>query len=773
MSMRNSNNIIMPAEDERDRLHSLFMQTPAAIAILRGEDHVFEFANPLYLQLVGRTDNIIGKPVRDSFPEVIKQGFLELLDRVYATGEAYIGNETPIELGNDGDGKLIKKYLNFVYQPIRNINGHVDGIMVHAIDVTDQVLSRQMIEEGREQYLTLFNSIDQGFSVIEILFDKKNKPIDYRFLETNAVFEIQSGLKNATGKSIRELVPNYEKRWVEMYGRVALTGESIRIEDWSEAFRRWYDVYVTRVGGPSSRKVSVLFTDITQRKHAEEALKESEERFRIMADAAPNMVWALDSKGKLKYANNYTLEFLGVNAKDFTKQHWLSAIHQMDLKKIKRIASKAMRNKESFSQELRVTRRDGDCRWVFVQGTPSYYPNGELYGYIGSGIDITERRRAEQALRESQARFRDVSDNATTGLLIIGSRLRCTFMNPAAEGILGITKEEAQRSSKPLHDLIHHTKPDGSRYPVKDCPIVGVLSDKSKSTGEETFIRPDGTKYPVAYTASPIVTDGKITGTVIEIRDITDEKQARIEQQRLVSMTEQRNELLKLNKAKDEFIALASHQLRTPATAVKQYISLLMEGYAGTVPVEQLQYLRTAYESNEREIKIINDLLKTAQLDSEGYKLHKVQFNIVDIVQEIIREYQPVFDLKKQKVVLRIDEETVIALIDPKEIKLVLINLVENASKYSHPGTTVKISIQQKEQCLDIVIADKGVGISRDGMQKVFEKFTRIDNELSDTVTGTGLGLYWVKQIVELHGGIVKLASTPGKGSTFTVRLPI
>ncbi len=236
-------------------------------------------------------------------------------------------------------------------------------------------------------------------------------------------------------------------------------------------------------------------------------------------------------------------------------------------------------------------------------------------------------------------------------------------------------------------------------------------------------------------------------------------------------LKKQRTQLLELNKTKDEFIALASHQLRTPATAVKQYIGLLFEDFAGPLTPDQTQYLQVAYDSNERQLRIINDLLKTAQIDSRKYVLDKKKQNIADIVKTSIDDLSDLFDSHKQTV----KTEGLMDLtldIDASEVKLVLINLLENASKYSYPGSVIRIVMKKDDTLLHLSVIDTGVGIAKNDTKRIFDKFTRVNNDLSDTVTGTGFGLYWVKRLVELHGGTIKVKSKPGKGSEFIIGLP-
>ena len=275
-------------------------------------------------------------------------------------------------------------------------------------------------------------------------------------------------------------------------------------------------------------------------------------------------------------------------------------------------------------------------------------------------------------------------------------------------------------------------------------------------------------------------TDGKVEGIMVHGVEVTEQVLSRQkvesvsrEQQRLIAVTNQRNELIKLNNAKDEFISLASHQLRTPATVVKQYVSLLLSGYGGKTTVGQQKFLQIAYDNNERQLNIISDLLKTAQLDSSRYTLHPVLQPIVPIIQTVIDQITPSMELKKQVILFKDVGHATRVNVDLDEISLVISNLLENASKYSFEGQTITVTLKRHNKYLDISIIDQGVGLHPADATRIFDKFTRINNELSDTVTGTGLGLYWVKKIVKLHHGTIRIQSEPGKGSTFIVRLPL
>ncbi len=227
----------------------------------------------------------------------------------------------------------------------------------------------------------------------------------------------------------------------------------------------------------------------------------------------------------------------------------------------------------------------------------------------------------------------------------------------------------------------------------------------------------------------------------------------------------------KAEDAKDEFISLASHQLRTPATGVKQYLGMLLEGYAGELSEKNRLFIKTAYDSNERQLTIINDILKTAQIDSGMYELSKAPENIASIIDKVIEEYSPIFNSREQKIHFDSDRD-LISNVDRDELSLAISNIVENASKYSPKGSIISVMVYRKDGLVCIDIKDQGVGIAEADKGHIFDKFTRIDNALSDTVSGSGLGLYWVKRIIKMHDGEIIIKSSPNHGSIFTICLP-
>lgn len=230
--------------------------------------------------------------------------------------------------------------------------------------------------------------------------------------------------------------------------------------------------------------------------------------------------------------------------------------------------------------------------------------------------------------------------------------------------------------------------------------------------------------------------------------------------------------LIELNRSKDEFISIASHQLRTPATGVKQYIGMLLEGFIGDIPEQQRAVLDKAYQSNERQLRIVADLLKVAQVDAGQVKLRKTAVGINEMVNDIIKEQRATFDERQQGVIFTPSDTQPYAEIDHDTIRMVIENIIDNASKYSLAGTSVAVGVDDLNDDILITIEDQGVGIDPKDQGKLFEKFSRIDNPLSTKVGGTGLGLYWAKKIIDLHGGSIEYSSIAGRGTKFAIRFP-
>lgn len=226
-----------------------------------------------------------------------------------------------------------------------------------------------------------------------------------------------------------------------------------------------------------------------------------------------------------------------------------------------------------------------------------------------------------------------------------------------------------------------------------------------------------------------------------------------------------------VNFAKDELLSLASHQLRTPATGVKQYLGMVLQGFAGEVPEKQREYLERAYSSNNRQLHVINDILHLAKLETGRIVLTEREFDFAKMVRDVIDEQRDSAKAAEVTLRVRIPPRGLIVG-DSHMLWMIVENLLSNAIKYTPPQGVVTVRLVRRGNRWVLTVKDTGVGIAKKDFSKLFQQFSRITNSRSDFVTGTGVGLYLAHHLTVLHGGNIGVTSTKGKGSTFTVRLP-
>lgn len=291
---------------------------------------------------------------------------------------------------------------------------------------------------------------------------------------------------------------------------------------------------------------------------------------------------------------------------------------------------------------------------------------------------------------------------------------------------------------------------------------------------EDWRVRKDGTHFWANVVITALYNRNKqLLGYAKVTRDLTERKRYEDElRQANARLIRQRSELEKINISKDEFISLASHQLRTPATSVKQFLGMLLEGFAGEFDDDQLVFVRRAYDSNEQQIAIINSLLKVAQVDGGKVMLRKMPTDLNLLIRDILETYSDTFRLRGQNSRPRLLPLPSVE-VDPLQFRMTLENLIDNASKYTPYGGTIEVSTESQGKVAVVAVRDTGVGMSADDQKRLFEKFSRIPNKMSESVGGSGLGLYWVKKIIELHEGTIEVASAPDKGTMMTICLPV
>jgi PAS domain S-box-containing protein len=336
------------------------------------------------------------------------------------------------------------------------------------------------------------------------------------------------------------------------------------------------------------------------------------------------------------------------------------------------------------------------------------------------------------------------------GLIVIdpdGSILR---VNTFAVTALGFSEQEMlhQRFSRMIVAVDDRGRElDPLRRPMAEAFIEG------KPVTEYTNLRrKGGSLLPVALTASPVIIDGKPAGAIDVFRDLTKERQ--------------------LDLAKNDFVSLASHQLRTPASGVKAILHMLKQGDFGPLTEPQEHYLQRAIESNNRQLRIIEDLLNVARADAGTMELSLDYLNVADLVRSAAFEHLAAAQNKQQRFAV-VAPEQLHAMADGQKLGMAIDNLISNAIKYTPAGGQVTVRLIEQDDKITFCVQDNGVGIEPDHLPRIFTKFGKADASQPGSSDSTGLGLYLAKQVVALHNGEIEVESVPGQGSTFRICLPV
>ncbi len=495
-------------------IHNLFMQAPALICILRGPQHVYKLANEMYLQFVGNRD-IVGKPIREALPELEGQGFLELLDNVYVTGEPFIGNEMPVNI-DMGGGKLEEMYMNFVYQPARNGAGEVEGILVHGVDITEQVLARKKIEESEERFRLAFIGSNQ------VVF-RQDKNLMHTW-----IYNSHPGFKpeDIIGKTDEELhVPHTAKILTDIKSQVLVTGKSfdgdVELEIKGQLVTYSLHFEVTRDANADITGITGIVMDITERVKAEQKIKESEERFRNLADESPMFVFIIepDPLASVSYWNKTWLNYTGQTFEEANGRAWAGIIHPDDVPIVMDIYVPAFEGQQPYViPAIRVKRYDGEYRYHIIKSNPRYLSNGDFNGYVGVGIDVHEQKLAEENLKISEERFRTLANDTPAFLFTADADTNIDFVNRQWLEFVGLSQTEG--FGKKWEEVTH---------PDDIAPMYAIYTEAVQNSKPYHFeIRQKNTSGEyrwVLWNGIPRAdAEGKLTGIVGLGLDITEQK---------------------------------------------------------------------------------------------------------------------------------------------------------------------------------------------------------------------------------------------------------
>ena len=637
----------------------------------------------------------------------------------------------------------------------------------------DMKRTERKLEEQREQYYSIFHSTSDGI----IIYNEEGLVTDVNATVAKLLGYEREEMIGLHGATFYQDASEFEGiRGIVRTGR---NFKGISIRKRKDGSPLPVEVNANSFFLKGKLHFLSVMRDISQTRKTEEALKKVEAFSTVITNASPVTLWMSNAEGYTNYVNQTWLDWTGRPYETNLGLGWLEAIVEEDRPHAKENFLRAFLKRKVFETDFRIIRKDGEIRWCTATGSPYFNADGSFEGYAGSLVDITERKIAQQELESRNVLISTITNNTFQGIMMMNDRQVCTYMNPAAELITGFKVADVQ--DKPLHYYIHHTKPDGSHYPLEECPIDRALPTKMQTQGEDMFVHKDGHFYSVAFIASPIVENGIPKGTVIEVRDTTEEKKLqealRVKEAKAKEILEQKvkertADLERSNYELLQFASVASHDLKEPLRKISIFSQMLQEKLEGTTDAASERYLNNIIHSSGRMSSLIDDLLSFSRLSQSAIEFTPVDLN--RLLQDIVQDLE--IPVAEKGATINVGE---LPVIDGVAIQLgqVFQNLISNSLKFTHPERAPLIEIHCEHVTLDhkefckIVYSDNGIGFKQDYAEKIFEIFQRLHTK--DKYEGTGVGLAIVKKIVSLHNGTIRAEGREGEGALFEMLLPI
>ena len=395
-----------------------------------------------------------------------------------------------------------------------------------------------------------------------------------------------------------------------------------------------------------------------------------------------------------------------------------------------------------------------------------------------------ELRDKKETIEHQLVLNKSILESVNVGVFGVDKDGNAIFVNPTLLEMIGYETEEL--IGKNLHFIVHHSKPDGSPYPQKECPIYSALRTGiySKISDREVFWRKNGTSFPVEFTSAPLREQEKIVGAVIVLRDISERK--RMEEYR--KQTEQ--ELIKAkeiaeaaNRARSDFLANMSHELTSPLNSIIGFSQVLQDNLQGDLNEKQKEYVEYILSSGMHLLSLITDMLDLTKATSGRMELRIRRFLLKDLLRSSLTEFNREALKHNLKLSLDIEPDAEIEMeADPEKINQILFNLLSNAVKYTPDGGHVGVHARLMKEgiktgnevsSVEISVIDNGIGIKPEDLSDLFQVFRQLESPYSKRYSGTGLGLALTKNLVEFHGGKIWVESELGKGSKFTFVIPL
>jgi len=654
----------------------------------------------------------------------------------------------------------------------------LDGISSNvAMAIQESILSKQL-QESEEKYHGLFENSRDALMTIE--------PPTWKFTSCNPatlkLFNVETKDKFLTFGpwDISPLQqPDgcvYADKAKEMIEKAMKEGSSLF--EWThkritgEEFPATVLLTKMELGGKVCIQATVR--DISAQKQTENALKQSEARYKSYIEATGQVAWVTNARGEVEEDLPSWRKFTGQTYEEIKGTGWAKAIHPDDAEHVLQVWNNAVAAKSSYEVECRMRRHDGVYRNLLARGFPIIDKNKNTKEWVGTCVDITERKRAEAALKQSETMLSTTLAAAPVCILLEKGRVLQKTNNRTCE-ISGYTAEELiGQSSLMLY-------PDKAEFERVARDLYRDLRKTGLNSTESLWRRKDGTLINMLLSASVLDINDPNAGEIVTAFDISKRKRAEDELKRIneslkiatALASEMAAQTKKANAAKSEFLANMSHEIRTPLNSIIGFTEILLKE---DLRKQHKEYLVTVHNSSKYLLQLINDILDLSKIEAGKMTIEITKCSLADLIARI-ESMMHSFAAEKG-IGFAINEKGPLPaniVTDPARVSQCLINLVNNAIKFTKQGHVyVNISMEDHngKWFIRFEVEDTGIGISSEYQQKIFESFSQEDGSSSRKYGGTGLGLAITRKFAELFGGTITLTSEKDKGSIFAFVIP-
>ena len=629
-------------------------------------------------------------------------------------------------------------------------------------------LERLRAEEGlrrsESRYRTLFESIDEGFCILEKTVNPESGPVDFRVVEANPAFEMQSGVSDVVGRNLREKFPGASEIWYATFESVLQTGEPIRFEQELLPNGRVLEAYIFRVEHDTAHRLAVVFKDITERRLTEKSLRQRTGQFKILLDEAPLGVYLVDADFRLCQANPVALARFG-NIPDVIGQNFSEIFYQLWPKPladeiIGRFRHTLDTGEPYIVPELIQERLNSNVT-EYYEWQISRIPLADgRNGVVCYFRDISERVRTQNRIRDSEERYRSLFNSIDEGYCVIEIIVdedekpvdyRFLEVNPAFENHTGLNHTVGKRIRELFPNFQASWFEHYKQVALKGEPARFVNYSEALLRWFDVYAfrigQPGNWKIAIIFT---------------NITERTNAEQA---------LRASAQTMIDLDRRKDEFLAMLCHELRNPLAPISNAVNLLRLQKNDDAVQQQ------ATNIIDRQIRqlthLVDELLEISRINTGRVQLRREPVAVSDIIERAVETLHPLINQRRHELTVVPPSQPLWLNADPSRLEQVLVNLLTNAAKYTDEGGHIWLSVERVGTEAVLRVRDTGIGIASELLPHIFDLFTQGQRSLDRAQGGLGIGLSLVQKLVELHGGTVEARSVLDQGSEFIVRLPV